>query len=387
MKTNFLKGSFYALLLTTLATGNVSCGDDDDPYENVTVPEVAATYRIGGMVTAINGDAIASATVTLKGAESLTVTTDAKGVYTFEGVKAAGTYQLEAKAEGKVTDSGSVTLDNNGKSQVGSWNARLAAAPQEVTVKADAPTEVAMTTETKKGNEAAATTVEATVPAGALPAGAKISLGAAYGEGAGTKAKVTLNIDQLKLVITNAAGQAIKATEAFKLKVTTKVAAAKKVKVTTASGTTESTAPAAAFEVEVIESATILVSADADHITANKSEALAFSKKEVDNLYGSKNLTETVSYTYKVGAEVVSGTGKALEILIAKMGASTMQTLSADYVKNFEIPVGTKFTFSGNQAYQEHTVTFDGQKAVGKVYGKVAPTHSAENRKHSGGSN
>lgn len=137
---NFVRRGAYMLLIAGLTMGVAGCSDDDPDYDNVTPPVVeVASNTLTGVITSLSGEGISGAKVSL--GEGNSATTDANGVYLFKDVK-AGTYQLKAEAEGKLSQTGTLTVADVKKSQNLVWNAALASdVKKEVSVSADAPSE------------------------------------------------------------------------------------------------------------------------------------------------------------------------------------------------------------------------------------------------------
>lgn len=155
------------LLIAGLTMGVAGCSDDDPDYDNVTPPVVeVASNTLTGVITSLSGEGISGAKVSL-GADN-SATTDANGVYLFKDVK-AGTYQLKAEAEGKLSHTGTLTVADVKKAQNLVWNAALASdVKKEVGVSADAPSEGKVETETLKGNEEAKVEMKVEVAAGTV---------------------------------------------------------------------------------------------------------------------------------------------------------------------------------------------------------------------------
>ena len=174
------------LLIAGLTMGVAGCSDDDPDYDHVTPPVVeVASNTLTGVITSLNGEGISGAKVSL--GEGNSATTDANGVYLFKDVK-AGTYQLKAEAEGKLSHTGTLTVADVKKTQNLVWNAALASdVKKEVSVSADAPSEGKVETETLKGNEEAKVEVKAEIAAGAVDTDADVKVTAPF-EVSGTAA-------------------------------------------------------------------------------------------------------------------------------------------------------------------------------------------------------
>lgn len=172
---NFVRRGAYMLLIAGLTMGVAGCSDDDPDYDHVTPPVVeVASNTLTGVITSLNGEGISGAKVSL--GEGNSATTDANGVYLFKDVK-AGTYQLKAEAEGKLSHTGTLTVADVKKTQNLVWNAALASdVKKEVSVSADAPSEGKVETETLKGNEEAKVEVKAEIAAGAVDTDADVKV-------------------------------------------------------------------------------------------------------------------------------------------------------------------------------------------------------------------
>ena len=165
MMKKFKEYGVYALLGMTLTLGVTSCGSDDPKYDDVEPPVVVVKNSISGMVTAMSGEAIQGATVTM---DTQTVTTGSDGTFTFEDV-AVGPHTLTAAAEGKVSKTGEVTIaatDNMNHI----WNVSLSSEETviKMTVSAETGSEDNTATETLEDNTVAKVEVQVEAPAGAV---------------------------------------------------------------------------------------------------------------------------------------------------------------------------------------------------------------------------
>lgn len=395
MKTSYFKKSVYALTLIALAVGVSSCDSDDDGKKVIILPEVVAQHSISGVVTSISGDAISDATVTLSGADQASTTTNAEGVYAFEALEEAGSYQVEFSASGKVTSTSDVVIASTGKSQAIIASARLVDEVAEVAVSATAETAFTTETETVSGNEDASTAVTTTVPVGAVEDNKEvvITVQPVYDEVATTRNAERIVVDQFDVDITLSTGEAYvlasahKATGAF----TVPIDGGCFVRVVYDDGTPSDTfaLPSGAFSLIYDRSCMIYIEGDGVITKTDGNESLEVTPTGgiIDRIYASGAKTVDVKYSFKVGAEV-TGIGKAREILEKYVAVSNgTKILHGTMLSNFEVPEGAKYTFTATQNYSNCTIRFDGKDAAGKQYKDVATGYTVEVPAHNGGGN
>lgn len=401
---NFMKKGTMMFLVAGLLVSMTGCGDDDPNYDNVTPPTVAvAPNTLAGVITNIQGEAIAKATITL-GTE--TATTDEQGAFLFSNVK-AGTYSITAEAEGKLPKVGEIVVEDSKKSQNLVWNASLVSdVKKEVVVSATETTSGDVITEALKDNTLAEVEVDATVPAGAIDVAAgsddvKLIISPIYKEGdvsVSTKAATRANEESILLL-----GASISCNKA-ELKLNKPVDLGFNV-----SDEVAQVVEARQYKdgrwVAVdsrIEDGKIII--EANEFTAyglflgvsfsasNGSEAISFEQDKWDNLYGAKDMVVSdVNYTYKSGTEIaVRGTDRLTALLIEKLAqrfGATVTTLNGTYPMDVTLPIGTILTISGSQSKQNVSASAMGKSASGVHYGTVSVAVVTSNRQHTGGTN
>ena len=390
------------LLVVSLAMGVTSCKDDDPDYENVTPPVVeAAPSQITGVVTAMNGDAIAGATVkATAGSTNLTATTKADGSYVMEEA-ATGTYAMEVTAEGKQAVTGELTIGKAG--EVAVYNAMLANVGKEVTVSATEEVVEVTTTEVPEDNKEAEVTTEATIPAAVIEdMEAKIILTTVYTEKAAAKGRAlskagTRAPKSTMLMGTNVScskpGVELQQPISLSFDLGEEVVSVVTVK-KYANGKwedVEAQKEGNKVTVDAGEFGTYSVFADVDVTFSTTSEAISFSQAEFDNLYGSKGMqVGSVTYTYKQGGEIGKATGKLnaqlRQILAHQIQGNKVTEATGTYPLNVTLPVGTALTLKGSQQLTTVTASCEGKSASGQVYGNVTVSATTYNRQHTGGS-
>lgn len=398
---NFVKKGASLLLVVSLAMGVTSCKDDDPDYENVTPPVVeAAPSQITGVVTAMNGDAIAGATVkATAGSTNLTATAKADGTYVMENA-ATGTYTMEVTAEGKLAATGELTISKDGETAV--YNAMLANVGKEVAVSATEDVIEVTTTEVPEDNKEAEVTTEATIPFAAIEdTEAKIILTTVYTEEVakgralsmvGTRAPKSTMLMGTD-VSCSKPGVELKKPISLSFDLSEEVVSVVTVKKYTNGKWEEVEAQKEGNKVTVDagEFGTYSVFADVDVTFSTTSEAISFSQSEFDNLYGSKDMqVGSVTYTYKQGGEIGKATGKLnaqlRQILAHQIQGNKVTEATGTYPLNVTLPVGTALTLKGSQQLTTVTASCDGKSASGKVYGNVTVSATSYNRQHTGGS-
>ena len=367
---NFVRRGAYMLLIAGLTMGVAGCSDDDPDYDNVTPPVVeVASNTLTGVITSLNGEGISGAKVSL--GEGNSATTDANGVYLFKDVK-AGTYQLKAEAEGKLSQTGTLTVADVKKSQNLVWNAALASdVKKEVSVSADAPSEGKVETETLKGNEEAKVEVKAEIAAGAVEADeageVKVVISPLYRE-EDVMARAARATDETMLVgavlSCNKEGASLKKAIELGFELDSELAG----KVDASYGLF--------LGVEFSEK--------------KSTEVVAFEQSKWDNLYGSKDMSVVeAAYIYKTGTEIsTEGTSKLTALLVEKLAqrfGATAVTVSGSYPINVTLPVGTMLEISGVQEEWSVSASALGKSASGTRYGIVTVAVVTSNRQHTGG--
>lgn len=391
---NFVRRGAYMLLIAGLTMGVAGCSDDDPDYDNVTPPVVeVASNTLTGVITSLSGEGISGAKVSL-GADN-SATTDANGVYLFKDVK-AGTYQLKAEAEGKLSHTGTLTVADVKKAQNLVWNAALASdVKKEVGVSADAPSEGKVETETLKGNEEAKVEMKVEVAAGTVDTDVKVIISPLYRE---------------EDVVTHAAGETmlvgaalscdkegVSLKKAIELSFELDTELAGKVEVKQYKNGEWVKADSRVEDSHVVVAASEFASyglfLGVEFSEKKSTKAVEFEQSKWDNLYGSKDMSVgEAAYTYKVGTEIsTEGTVSKLTALLieelAQRFGATATTLNGSYPINVTLPVGTMLEISGVQEEWGVSASALGKSASGTCHGNVVIEVATSNRQHTGGGN
>ena len=393
---NFVRRGAYMLLIAGLTMGVAGCSDDDPDYDNVTPPVVeVASNTLTGVITSLNGEGISGAKASL--GEGNSATTDANGVYLFKDVK-AGTYQLKAEAEGKLSHTGTLTVADVKKTQNLVWNAALASdVKKEVSVSADAPSEGKVETETLKGNEEAKVEVKAEIAAGAVDTDAdvKVIISPLYKE-EDVVARAARATDETMLVgavlSCNKEGASLKKAIELGFELDSELA-----------GKVEAKQYKNGEWVKVnsrIEDGRVIIAASefasyglflgVEFSEKKSTEVVAFEQSKWDNLYGSKDMSVgEAAYIYKTGTEIsTEGTSKLTALLVEKLAqrfGATAVTVSGSYPINVTLPVGTMLEISGVQEEWSVSASALGKSASGTRHGNVSIEVATSNREHTGG--
>ena len=388
------KFGMYAFLGVALATSLAGCSDDDPDYSKVTPPTVGISHSISGRVTNMDGNGLSAATVSMDGTSTQT---NADGTFVFEGV-AAGNHTLSASASGKQTKETTVNVsaDGNGSNVV--WNVSLPNEGTTIEIATDGDTEASVTSETIKGNDKGAVTVDVTVPETALPEGSSIIITPIYTlDEVGTRAN-TRATESVVLIGTSVACTDANAVLASPIQLTYDVDAEVAQSIT-AQKYVDGQWVEAEFTVEgdqvtvfadQFTSYTMLFGADVT--SSSSSTALAFGQDLWDNLYGSGDVTvSSASFTYHIGTEITSsGTNRITAYLIeilARIAGANVTTATGSYPINVTLPIGTALHVTGTQQVTTLTVSALNRSVSGKQYGDVAVVTTTYNREHNGGSN
>ena len=388
------KFGMYAFLGVALATSLAGCSDDDPDYSKVTPPTVGISHSISGRVTSMDGNGLSAATVSMDGTSTQT---NADGTFVFEGV-VAGNHTLSASASGKQTKETTVNVsaDGNGSNVV--WNVSLPNEGTTIEIATDGDTEASVTSETIKGNDKGAVTVDVTVPETALPEGSSIIITPIYTlDEVGTRAN-TRATESVILIGTSVACTDANAVLASPIQLTYDVDAEVAQSIT-AQKYVDGQWVEAEFTVEgdqvtvfadQFTSYTLLFGADVT--SSSSSTALAFGQDLWDNLYGSGDVTvSSASFTYHIGTEITSsGTNRITAYLIeilARIAGANVTTATGSYPINVTLPIGTALHVTGTQQVTTLTVSALNRSVSGKQYGDVAVVTTTYNREHNGGSN
>lgn len=391
---NFVRRGAYMLLIAGLTMGVAGCSDDDPDYDNVTPPVVeVASNTLTGIITSLSGEGISGAKVSL--GEGNSATTDANGVYLFKDVK-AGTYQLKAEAEGKLSHTGTLTVADVKKAQNLVWNAALASdVKKEVGVSADAPSEGKVETETLKGNEEAKVEVKAEIAAGTVDTDVKVIISPLYRE----EDVVTRAAGETMLVgaALSCDKEGVSLKKAIELSFELDTELAGKVEVKQYKNGEWVKADSRVEDSHVVVAASEFASyglfLGVEFSEKKSTEAVEFEQSKWDNLYGSKDMSVgEAAYTYKAGTEIsTKGTVSKLTALLieelAQRFGATATTLNGSYPINVTLPVGTMLEISGVQEEWGVSASALGKSASGTCHGNVVIEVATSNRQHTGGGN
>lgn len=393
---NFVRRGAYMLLIAGLTMGVAGCSDDDPDYDHVTPPVVeVASNTLTGVITSLNGEGISGAKVSL--GEGNSATTDANGVYLFKDVK-AGTYQLKAEAEGKLSHTGTLTVADVKKTQNLVWNAALASdVKKEVSVSADAPSEGKVETETLKGNEEAKVEVKAEIAAGAVDTDAdvKVIISPLYKE-EDVVARAARATDETMLVgaVLSCNKEGVSLKKAIELSFELDTELAGKVEVKQYKNGEWVKVNSRIEDGRVIIAASEFASyglfLGVEFSEKKSTEVVAFEQSKWDNLYGSKDMSVgEAAYIYKTGTEIsTEGTSKLTALLVEKLAqrfGATAVTVSGSYPINVTLPVGTMLEISGVQEEWSVSASALGKSASGTRHGNVSIEVATSNREHTGG--
>lgn len=405
MMKKFKEYGVYALLGMTLTLGVTSCGSDDPKYDDVEPPVVVVKNSISGLVTAMSGEAIQGATVTM---DSQSVTTGSDGTFTFEDV-AVGTHTLTAAAEGKVSKTGEVTIaatDNMNHI----WNVSLSSEETviKMTVSAETGSEDNTATETLEDNTVAKVEVQVEAPAGAVEdTEAEIIVTPTYSADEavttrGIAPAFATRADDNGVYFMGTNVTCSKTGVQLKKPLTMKFNVDKDMQdYLTAMKYKDGKWQTINFERDQ-ENSTVTISVDefasyafycsaTVRSAASSSESITFTQNTWDNRYGSSAVTvDKATYTYKVGTDIQGQSNKVLGYLVeilARVTGAGLKTATGTHTLNVTLPIGTAMSISGTQAVTTYTATVKDKSVSAKQYGSVSMTTKTWNRQHTGGSN
>lgn len=393
MKRSTMWGMF-AFLSVALATSFTGCSDDDPNYNNVTPPTVETSHSISGRVTSMDGNGL-SATVDMNGTS---MQTSADGTFLFENV-AAGSYTLTAEAEGKQSKATTVTIAADGNSANAVWNVALPNVGTTVAIQPEGTTEASVTSETVKGNQEGAVTVDVTIPEAALPEGSSVTITPVYSmdETAAYSRAATRATETVMLIGTNVecsdAGATLQEPITLTYNIDAEMAQTIKAQKYVNGQWVDAEYKVEDSQVTVFAdqftSYTLLLGAE---ITSSAStEPLSFNQNLWDNLYGANEMTvNSASFTYRIGTEISSeGTSRITAYLIeilARIAGASVTTATGTYPLNVTLPIGTALQLSGTQQVTTLNVSALNRSVSGKQYGDIAVIATTYNRSHNGGS-
>ena len=405
----FVSFGAFALLMAATAVNLTACGDDEN-LNNVTPPVVeTVTYHVGGVITAINGNPISGATVTLtSGSKVLSATTDASGVYALDGVD-AGEYTVSASASGKIEKTGQLSVTKGSYSFV--WNAALASeeAVAEVTLSNDGSAQGDAQAEALADNQLAEVVVEAEVPAQCIEIDGAvvgddaqvstpvvISLTPVYGDDdAETRAaqdrlitgmKLSCNYSQAKI----AEGKSIDLT--FNVdESTAENVVVKRYVDGQWTEVTDATRQEGTVVVPATDFGVCALFCPISFSMTSSSKTLSWAQSVWDNLYGANAVSVTsATYTYQVGVDFTVKAKNVFEALLlealAREYGATSSSATGTYPVNVSLPIGTKLELSGWQTVNTVTAASSRSSISATRYGEVMVQAQTSNRSHTGSS-
>lgn len=405
---SLLKWGILSVFSVSMMMGTTACSDDDPNYNDVTPPEVeAVASTIGGIVSEKSGNVVTGAQVTLTDSKAGTQSTqtDTDGVYLFEDVQ-PGTYTVTVEANGKVSETSTITVEESEYMQRYIWNISLASDERaQVAVSATETTSTNFSTETLKGNEVATVDVTATVPANAVAGveeGQEVVIGIkpVYSIAGAERSTNVLSRATAETLLTgselscNVEGATLDKAIELRMDVGEELVSGAEVrkykdgKWTTVDWTADGTD----IVVEAEEFATYGVFINISYTLKDSQQAVTFEQSVWDNLYGSKEMNiASATYSFKGGTEVTTtATDKLTGLLVEKLTqlySSASTTVTREYPLNVTLPIGTKLEISGSQTITNATITGLGKSASITNYGDVTIKVTTSNREHTGSSN
>lgn len=398
MKLSFRVG-VYMLLCVALATGFVSCSDDDPDYSNVTPPTVEiAPNTVSGVISSISGSPISGATVTL---DNATATTDANGVYQFSGIT-AGSHSISASANGRISQNGTVVVESSSQTQNVIWNASL---PEdrstEINVTVNEGGEGTVSAESLENNDKAQVVITATIPEDVVSTDTQIEITPIYAEDdavtvLGRSVSRAGDDETLLIGASLSCGASVTLSKAIDLSFELDESMTASIETKKYENGTWQPVDSRIEGGKVIISATEFTSyglfLNIGVSVSRGSESISFSQDKWDNLYGSNDMqVGNVSYTYKAGTEITSRGTTVLEALLiehlARLYGATVRNVEGTYPVNVTLPIGTILQMVGSQEKNNVTVRVSGTSVSGTNYGAVTVSAVTANRNHTGSSN
>lgn len=393
MKRTTVKKLHRVLLAIVLLGTLNSCDFENEVIQpEVILPTVEAQHTITGVVSAISGDPIENATVTLQGMEEATTISDANGVYSFRGLKKSGTYVIEASVGGKLTLSKTVVLNSNNQRPLEMVNFRMtnASTPQQINLSSQ--TVVSVATETVAGNEAFKTVLTAVVPTDISPNGEKvcICIQPRYDQ---TETKLTIDrfiIDEFVVSLVDEEGNPYTLPDGVTIEISIHevIENCCRIHIAYLDGEVDDfTCDNGNITFALKGSADICICCDVEITDNTLMSVLDMSPSTIDRIYASNSNKTDVTYNMQVGARLF-GSGKSLEILQKYLAVCDgLETVTMTYLADFVVPAGAKYTFSAQQQHREVTVDFENNPAEGTVYEDVLVQSEVIVPSHNGGGN
>lgn len=374
--------------------GFSSC-KDEDPVWNPAPPTVEVKPNtISGVVTDINGNVLANATIVMNGKE---VSTDAEGNFLYVDV-APGDYTLECSYPGMITEKSTVTMPKSANGQYLLLTFRLykdIKTTFNVTTLEGGEGEVvsdAMTT-----NDLGNIDMTVDVPAGAAPENTTITITPIYTKDSRYVNGRSTSVDDIMLI-----GADVECSDPdlklsspisvhFAVDQTVKHTVETKMLVNGQWVTVDHTDTPEGVKIETTKFTQFGLFFKVKMTETNSSDALVFNPSEWNNLFGQAAIdVKDAPFTYKVGSEYGTRGSNTLEALLlehlARLLGARVKNVNTEYPLNVTLPIGTAMFISGKQDYRQVTVATDGKSMTGKSYNLVTVSVRTTTRTdHNGG--
>lgn len=394
-----------------LSMGAVSCHGDDPLTNNTVRPEVPATpNKLSGVITDVNGNPVAGATVTLD--DGRTTTTDQNGYYEFEDVP-AGPHTIKVKKDGMFSDTRDVNVSGSQENlnyvEGFTLNNKVT---KTLKVVPGQPVSESETSQAIPGNEQGKVEIIVDVPADALEDedgnpitdGLEIYLTPIYTEETANVMEDTRASYEEKVMLIGATLHCSKPNIVIKKAIDIKFDLDDSVvgvenKIYNGSDDNWSDAPADIVRVEngnIIFSAKeftsygIFIDLEVNNNAGRNN--LTFTPSLWDNLDGtSVMMAESSRYTYKSGSEILSTASNKLEGLLiehlARLTGVNVKDVVGTYDVNTSISAGAALRIWGYQEKLNWTITAKLSRRQVKAvsYNTVSIFTEGWLREHNGG--
>lgn len=393
---------YAATALLCFAVSSCKCDDPTHAYQAPPKVEVASS-TLAGMITDIQGNAIAGATVTFGNS---TVKTGDDGSYTFTEIQ-GGAQTITAKADGYIPVSATINVpDVTTASYILNWSSVLTKiVVAEVKASVAEETTATVETETVPNNDAGKVEIAVEVPAAAVETAAGepaedvvIEISPVYTEAEALAASRATRTETTLLtgatLSCNKPNIKIKKPIEVKIKLDSSVAADAEVK-KLANGKwvpCEYTynAQTGHIVIAATEFTTFGVFLPVTIKTDVTSEPLQFQQSKWDNFYGSRDIfVETANYSFNVGTTLIDNAknnlaGLLVEYVAREYGVKSKKERGS-YAINLKFPVGTALEVFGSQQVTNITVSSKNTAVRAKNYGNVTVYTHSTSRDHNGG--
>lgn len=372
------------------------CHHHDPEFWMTEPPTVeVAPNTLSGLITNMQGNAVAGATVTF-GNE--TAVTDAEGIYSFSEVK-EGKYTISVAADGMVGVTDEITVEKSSTTLHLVWNATMAKInTTDVNVTVDGGGEGTVESEALEDNEEGKVDITVTVPADVVPENTTISITPIYTEESAAAIRSTRADNEEMLIGANLAcsDQSLVLTQDVDLKFALDNTVATSVVTKKLINGQWVDAPSAVVDGNVVISAReftsygIFLKVNVSEKTST--EPLTFVRSEWNNTFGASNIqVDKAEFTYKLGSQISSKATNKLEGLLieflSRLSGASMKTVEGTYPINVMLPIGMRLTVTGAQEKTDVTVSGNGKSVTGTEYGTVNVKTSISGQEHNAGTN